>query len=166
LQAESGNNLKASGLAEGGALDKSEDALDARAGVVAGPHLTPSQPPFSPEALFGAARLMNPTTGNPFAIGPMPSDYVFPLPDTQEAATRMAWTASYRAWLDRIRLQTVEWLLPEGLRIGEEMLFDAVVVALELMLGSLSANVGLQGKLEARRLPGPGLAGVNHAPPL
>lgn len=50
----------------------------------------------SVEQLFGAARLMNPTSGDPFYLGPVRSDYVFPLPDSQADTVRMACSASYR----------------------------------------------------------------------
>ena len=48
------------------------------------------------ERLFGAARLMPPTSGDPFYLGPVRSDYVFPLPDSQADTVRMACTAAYR----------------------------------------------------------------------
>lgn len=160
LQVDTGGYLP-DGTGPGGesvAVAEENDALLIVSAAMAAMPLSPAGP-SSPESLFGAARFMTQTSGDPFILGPVHSDYVFPLPDTQEAAIRMAWTASYRAWLDRIRLQTVEWLLPESLQMADDMRFDAVVVALELMLVSLTSNLGLQGTLEARRLPGPGLAG-------
>jgi hypothetical protein len=74
-----------------------------------------------------------------------------------------------RAWLDKERLQSIEWLLPttnttdETMPASTQQQFNSAVKLSESMLRSLKRNDGLQGPLKAQLFEGADPVGACRA---